>query len=158
MDMPPTVQTKPQQRCVQQAVASNRHLFLLDYFGFQPPRHIAPSLRLFVWNSLLVYHCSFFSKVSVLVICLWLGLSRGDYSPTTTTTPSLRAHVLSDSLLRFQSIQVCRNQPFSFLFHFNGGGAKLSRVAGAPTFPALTPCAASFSASEVVGPSTRSNP
>jgi hypothetical protein len=51
---------------------------------------------------------------------------------------------------------VINHEPFLFVCCSNFG-AKLSRVVGAPTFPALTSCAASFYASEGVDPSTVSN-
>jgi hypothetical protein len=55
-------------------------------------RHIAPSLWLFVPNSLTVNHHSFFSESSARDVFLWLSLlSCGDYAPAATTAPSLRA-------------------------------------------------------------------
>jgi hypothetical protein len=40
-------------------------------------RHIASSLRLFIPNSLLVYHRSFFSEGSARYVFLWLSFSCG---------------------------------------------------------------------------------
>jgi hypothetical protein len=120
--------------------------------------HIVLPLRLIVPNSLSVYHCSFFSEVSARDGFLWFGLSRIDHSPTTTTTPSLRPLVPSNSLKRFQSIQVQHHHP---KFSFPTVGAKLSRVTGAPTFLAhltLTLLVGTPSFSEGADPSTTSNP
>jgi hypothetical protein len=69
-----------------------------------------------------VYHPSFFSEVSVCDVFLWLGFPCSDFYQTATTAPSLRALDPSSSLIRFQSIQVYKHQPFSFLFPVNGGG------------------------------------
>lgn len=77
--------------------------------------HISSSLRLFDPHSLLVYYRSFFSEVSARDVFLWLGFSCGDYSPTDTIAPSLRAFIPSGSLVTFQSIQVHHRHPkFSF--------------------------------------------
>jgi hypothetical protein len=116
---------------------SNSRLSWLHYSGFQASWHIAPFLMLFVPNSLLAYHCSFFPVGSARDVFLWVGLScRGDYSSTVTTAPSLSALVPSVSLIRFRSIQVYKHQHF-LSFFIPTVGAKLSRVAGAPTSPAL---------------------
>jgi hypothetical protein len=56
-----------------------------------------------------------------------------DYLPTTSTAPSLRALILSNSLIRFQSIQVHRHHP-KFLFSNSGGktipSGKCSNISG----------------------------
>jgi hypothetical protein len=52
---------------------------------------------------------------------LWLGLSCGDHSPITTTTPCLKPLIPSDSLLRFQSIPVRQSYPKCFFFPTVGG-------------------------------------
>jgi hypothetical protein len=56
---------------VYQLLPSNDSLILLRCSGFQPLCHIAPSLRLLIWNSLQAYHHSFFSEVMGLWH-LWL--------------------------------------------------------------------------------------
>jgi hypothetical protein len=67
--------------------------------------HTAPSLRLFVSNSLTVYHRSLLSELPARDVTS-LGCSgfppffRGVRSPTTTTAPSLRALVPSGTLIR----------------------------------------------------------
>jgi hypothetical protein len=52
----------PRIRIIIECVLADRCL-AMDYLVFQASCHTAPSLRLFVPNSLLVYHRSFFSKV-----------------------------------------------------------------------------------------------
>jgi hypothetical protein len=78
--------------------------------------YIAPALRLFVANSLQVYH-HFFSKSCACDVfdqshlsSLWLG-SHGDYSPTAPAAPSSRLPVSSGFLIRGQSVQVYHHHP-----------------------------------------------
>jgi hypothetical protein len=111
--------------------------------------HIAPSLRLFIPNSLSLCHHSFLSEVSACDVspsCKLLGFFCGDFSPTAPAAPSLRP-LAPSSLRRFQSVQVYHHHPKS-LFFFPLVGAKLFRVAGTPTFQATTPYATPFSVSE----------
>jgi hypothetical protein len=91
-------------------------------------RHIVPSLRLLVPNSLSVCHRSFFSVVSARDVFLWLGFSCCDYSPAATSAPSLRTFVPSGSLIRFESIQVHHHHPQ--FFSAPTVEPKLSRLAG----------------------------
>jgi hypothetical protein len=88
--------------------------------GSQPSCHFALSLKLLVPNSLTVYHSSFFSEDSARDVFLWLGLNRGDQSPTATNAPSLRVVVSNFSLIRFQSIQVYHHHP-EYFFYSDGG-------------------------------------
>jgi hypothetical protein len=71
--------------------------------SFQAAHHIASSLRLFVPNSLMVYHRSFSPEGSARDIFLWLGIFSLCTVPTTTTAPSLCALVLSSILIPFFS-------------------------------------------------------
>jgi hypothetical protein len=106
--------------------------------------HGAPSLRLFVPNSLQVCSHFFSSKGCACNACDRSHLpSRGSafrdvHSPTAPAAPSLRQLVPSSFLMRCQSVQV---------FHHHASpisGGKLPKVACAPTFPAVTPCAVAF--------------
>jgi hypothetical protein len=76
----------------------------------------------------------------------------GVYFPTAPAAPSLRPLVPSGSLIVCQLIQVYHHHPA-----FQVGGAKLPKVAGAPTSPAPTLCAVSLSVSEGANPSTMSS-
>jgi hypothetical protein len=58
--------------------------------------------------------------------------SCGEYSPTATSTPSLRPLIPSDSLMRFQSIQVHHNH--SEFFFSNGGGKTIPSGGCSHTF------------------------
>jgi hypothetical protein len=91
---------------------------------------------------------------------LWLGL-HGVYS---STSPSLRLFVLSNSLIGCQSVQVYYHQPFfphirmqTIKILLSVGGCKVPRVAGAPAYLALSLCAASSFVSEGANPSTMSS-
>jgi hypothetical protein len=73
--------------------------------------HTAPSLRLFILNSLQAYRHFFFSKSCTCDVCdrsrlpsSWLG-SHGDYS-TAPAAPSLRPLIPSGSLIRYKPVQV----------------------------------------------------
>jgi hypothetical protein len=69
--------------------------------------YIAPSLRLFVPNSLTVYHRSFFPEGSAPDVFLWFGLLFcGDYIPTAPTAPFLRVLVPSGSPVGCEPVQV----------------------------------------------------
>jgi hypothetical protein len=108
---------------------SNGHLLLLHHSGFQPSCHNALSLRIFVPSSLTVYHRSFFSEYSVRDVNLWLGLSRGDHSPTATKAPTLRELFPIDSLIsQSRCITIIQS------IYLPKMRAKLSQVAGARTF------------------------
>jgi hypothetical protein len=109
-------------------------------------RHIAPSLRIFIPNSLQAYRHFFFSEGCACDVCV-IGLTFLPVArmfavftlPTAPAAPSLRPLVPSGSLLRYHSVQVYHHHPV-----FPTGGAKLPIVAGTPTFSALTPCAVCF--------------
>jgi hypothetical protein len=82
-------------------------------------RHIAPSLRLFLPNSLHAYRHFFFFEVCGCDVCdrshlpsPWLGF-HGDYS---ATAPSLRPLVLSGSLIRSEPVQLYHHRLCSFPF------------------------------------------
>jgi hypothetical protein len=69
---------------------------LLQRSGFEAARHIAPSLRLFVPNSLMVCHLLFLLRVVLCDVLLPMDrFLRGDHSPTATPATSLRALILS---------------------------------------------------------------
>jgi hypothetical protein len=94
--------------------------------------HIAPTLRLFVPNSLQAYRHFFFSEGCPCDVCdrprfpfPWLG-SHGDYSPTAPIAPFLKPFALSGSPIRCKLVQVYqhhffRGLCFSRLFCFGGG-------------------------------------
>jgi hypothetical protein len=104
--------------------------------------HIAPSLRVFVPNSLTAYHLSFLprSVLATSVIGLtFLPVARffsssfsscGVYSSPATLT----ALVPSGTLISLRSIEVPKHQPFSVRFRCNCG-AKLFGVAERPVLP-----------------------
>jgi hypothetical protein len=80
-------------------------------------RYIAPSLRLFVLNSLPAY-CHFFSSEGCTCdVCDWSCFpsvwhsSHRDYSPTAPTAPSLRPLILGGFLIRCQLVQVYCHHP-----------------------------------------------
>jgi hypothetical protein len=81
--------------------------------------HIAPSLRLFVPNSLQMYRHYFFSEGCACDVCdrsrlpsSWLG-SHGDCSPTAVAAPFLRPLVPSSSLIRCEPVQMYPYHPRS---------------------------------------------
>jgi hypothetical protein len=94
--------------------------------------HFAPSLRLFVPNSLQALRRLFFSECCAYDIRdrsrlpLWLG-SHGDYCPTAPSAPPLRSFVPSGFLIRCEQVQVHHHIPFRGLcfgrhfFRFGGG-------------------------------------
>jgi hypothetical protein len=85
--------------------------------------HIAPSLKLFVLNSLLMCNRSFLSEVSACDVSPSLPLlcfSCSDYSLTAPTAPSLRQVILSSSFLGFQLIHVHPHHPAVFYFTCHG--------------------------------------
>jgi hypothetical protein len=93
--------------------------------------HVAPSLRLFVLNSLQVYHHFFFSEGCACDICNWSPLPwfLCDCSPA---APSSRLPVLSGSLIRREPVQVYHNH-----HHIRSVRAKVPRVLSVPTSLAL---------------------
>jgi hypothetical protein len=129
-------------------------------------RHTAPSLRLFCpeqpngvspFLPSLGCDCNVILLWSLSSFFLWFSFFRGCHSPTATSALSLRPARLErfpDNLqsVRFTIfIQGCLTHSISHTV-----GAITYGVVGAPTCPAVTPCAASFSASEVADPSTLS--
>jgi hypothetical protein len=126
-------------------------------------RHIAPSLRRFhpeLPNSVSPFlssvgcACNVTLLWSVSSFFLRFSFFRGDHSPTVTSAPSLRPARLErfpdnlQSVRFFIFIQGCLTQSISVTHG----------VAGAPTYPAPTPCAISSFVLERVDPSTRSIP
>jgi hypothetical protein len=132
--------------------ARRKHRLLLrNRRAHRPPRpnsppmaqicHTAPSLRLFVPNSLTVNHRSFSSEGYACNVLFFS--SSGDYSPIATTAPSLRtarperftAKVLVDPVVSqsskgfIPSLSLSPPPPTV--------GAVTPGVAGAPTVPAL---------------------
>jgi hypothetical protein len=100
---------------VSQSLPSNR-----------PIHHIAPSLRLFVPESLQVYRHFFFSEGCVCEVCdlshlpsLWLT-SHGDYSPTASAAPSLRLLILRGSLIK------CQSRCTTIILLFSNSAGKIS--------------------------------
>jgi hypothetical protein len=89
----------------------------------------APSLRIFVPNSLQAYYHFFYSEGCACDVCdrprlpsPWLG-SHGDESSTPPAAPSLRPLVPSRSLMRCEPVQVYHHQPRSMaplgpVYHF----------------------------------------
>jgi hypothetical protein len=116
--------------------------------------HIVPSLRLLVPSSISVCHRSFFSEGCAWFYIILARFSCSDFSPT---APSVRPLAPIGSLRRFQSVQMYRHHPD--FFFFPSGGAKLPRVAGAPTVPSLLTLKLRLgpSVSEVADPSTLSS-
>jgi hypothetical protein len=121
-------------------------------------RYTAPSLSLFVPNSLTVSRHSFLPR-AVLGTSV-IGLSHGDHSPSATTVPSLDQLVLSGSLISYQQVRVItvvqilrlyyltqHNHPkiLSIYLSHTTVGAVTHGEASAPTYPALTPVTISFS-------------
>jgi hypothetical protein len=98
--------------CDYLAVAQKRSLFTQSFISSQSLRHIATSLRLFIPNSLQVYHHFFSSEGCACDICAWSQIPprgsvfHGVCSPTGPTTPSLSPLVLNGSLTGWQSVQV----------------------------------------------------
>jgi hypothetical protein len=121
--------------------------------------YIAPSLRLFVLNSLQVYHHFIFSKGSDCDICDLLAflpcgsVLMGDYSPT---APSLRPHILNGSLIRCGPVQVYHHQPRSRV-RFLSVQPKVLRVVNASTSLALELLVVPSFISEGAEPSTMSS-
>jgi hypothetical protein len=151
-------------------VAQSRSSRFLNFSSFRMGRlrHTAPSLRLFISNSLTVSHHSFLPR-AVLATFVAGVLFHSDHSPTATSAPSLDQLVPSGSLISYQQVRVItvikifllssqslceHNHPkFSlslFLFH-----PRVGALTHAPTFPALTPFTI-FSVLEEVYLSTRS--
>jgi hypothetical protein len=129
-----------------------------------PIYHITP-LRLFVPNSLTVYHHFLFSEGYACGFFLWLGVSPpptgSDHSPTATTTHPLSALISSGTLLRFgqnRFIIFIQNFLFSHSSRGRGGAAKLSHVASASTLLAPALYAVSVSVLEGINPSSTSDP
>jgi hypothetical protein len=93
--------------CDYLAVAQKRSLFTQSLLSSGSLHHIAPSLRLFVPNSLQAYRHFFFSEG-----CAWShnpphgSVFRGVCSPTGPTTPSLSPLIPSGSFIGWQSVQV----------------------------------------------------
>jgi hypothetical protein len=77
--------------------------------------YISLSFRLFVPSSLTVCHRSLLSMVSANFHLAFLPVARfsfsGDYSPTTTTAPSLMFLVSCSSLISCQPVQVYYHHP-----------------------------------------------
>jgi hypothetical protein len=88
------------ENMVTEVLSRNGRLFRFRYIPVLGARHISPSLRLFVPNSLTVYHRSFFSEGSARDIFLWLGIFCLSAVPTNTAAPSLSAIVPSATLIR----------------------------------------------------------
>jgi hypothetical protein len=111
--------------------------------------HIAPSLRLFIWNSLQVYHHFFFSEGCDCdqshVPSPWLG-SPSDYFPT---APSLRSFVRSD-FIRCKLVHVYQHHPLV-------STGEVLRVVDTPTSLALKLLVVSSFVSEGADPSKMSN-
>jgi hypothetical protein len=114
----------PCHRCAENAVSNSFSIiargllgFTHDHYSASPlawwllpsngsARYSAPFLRLFVMNSLPVYHHFFPSEFCVCDVCgrshlpsPWL-ISHGDYSPVAPSAPSLRPLIPSSSLMR----------------------------------------------------------
>jgi hypothetical protein len=70
-------------------VLANRCL-AMEYCSFQASCHSAPFIRLFIPNSLLVYHCSFFPRFLLVTSSCGSFFLCGDYFPTPTTAPTLK--------------------------------------------------------------------
>jgi hypothetical protein len=79
--------------------------------GSPAPRHIAPFLRLFVPNSLTVYHP--FEDCLSAFSALWIGVPCGGHFSTAITAPFLSALVPSSSLVGCQPVQVYYQHPLS---------------------------------------------
>jgi hypothetical protein len=135
-------------------------------------RHTAPSLRLFVPNSLTVSRHSFLLRALLATFVAGV-LFRGDHSPTATSAPSLDQLVPSDPLISYQQARVIiviqnfllssqslfqHNHPNFSSLSLTQWGLKLNGVAGAPTstYPVLILLAALFSILVVAYFSTRS--
>jgi hypothetical protein len=93
---------------VTELLSSNGRLLWFQYSGFQAARrHIAPSLRLFILNSLMVYHHSFSSEGSARDIFLWLGFFFARYQPIPLLPPYVPSSRASpDTVLSILSIVV----------------------------------------------------
>jgi hypothetical protein len=104
--------------------------------------HIAPSLRLFVSNILMVYHCSFLHEGYAFTVCsrpclsslvfFYLRCSFFHHSLLKCAAPGV-------TLLRLQIIHVSNINPL-LSFHCSNCGGETIQSGSAPTSPAsLTP-------------------
>jgi hypothetical protein len=123
--------------------------------------YTAPSLRLFILNSLLAYCHFFFSEGCACDVCDWLQLpspwfnSHGDYSPTALIAPSLRLLVPSGSLIRYEPVQMYHHQPWSRVLLVGAG--KVPRVVYDRTSLTLKLLVVFYFVSETADPSTISS-
>jgi hypothetical protein len=88
-------------------VVQSHSLRFLDFSSFHMGRlrHTAPSLRLFVPNSLMMCHLSF-RGCACNVSFPWLCSFGSNDSPTATTAPSLDQLILNGSLIHYQQVRV----------------------------------------------------
>jgi hypothetical protein len=134
---------------VTEPLSSNGRLLWFQFSGFQAARHIAPSLALFVPNSLTVYYLFFSPEGSARDIFVWLGIfsfhGANHYHRSLLMCARPQRHPYM--------VQSIPSMLLSSLFFF----LSVSLGAGASTLPAPALPAVSFSVLEGADPSTMSN-